>query len=55
LVAYCVGTALKHVTEGKIKQGKEVTGRPEKDVSSDWMTLGKSKILETERRSARSY
>ena len=30
MVTSCVGTALKHVTEGKIKRGKEVTGRQEK-------------------------
>ena len=30
MVTYCLGTALKHVIEGKISLGEEMTGRGEK-------------------------
>ena len=44
---------LKHVIEGNIEGGIEVTDRQE-DVSSYWMTLRK-RIPDTERRSTRSH
>ena len=46
---------LKHVTEGKIEEGTEATGRKRKDVSSYWMTLRNERIIEIERGGTRSH
>ena len=46
---------LKHVTEGKIEERTEVTGRGEEDVTSYWMTLRERQVISNWKKNTRSH